>query len=187
MIQRYLLAGFLGLCATGASAASSPNHFLEAGVGEVDEGNALFIGGSMGVSPNVFVLGRAYAVDSGIDIPGYDGKGFYLEGGLGYVLPVAPKLDAFANAQILYANLDVPGDDNDVGYITRVGARYEAMSNIDLEGAVAYSSNDLLLDDGVGFSADARYRFTPALSAGIGWAQDTELDGAFLNVRYRFQ
>ena len=37
------------------------------------------------------------------------------------------------------------------------------------------------------FSADARYHVNPALSAAIGYAQDTELDGAFLNVRYNFR
>lgn len=187
MMHRYLLAGFLGLCAASASAAPFSYDFVEAGVGEVDDGDSLFLGASKSVNPNIYVLGKAYAVDSGIDVPGYDGKGFFLEGGLGYVMPFSPKVDAFADAQVLYTSLDLPGDDSDLGYVARLGARYLPMNRIELEGAVAYTNNDLVPDDGVGFTADARYQFTPMLSAGVGYSKDTELDGAFLNVRYHFQ
>lgn len=187
MMHRYLLAGFLGLCAASASAAPFSYNFVEGGMGEVNDGDSLFLGASKSVNPNLYILGKAYAVDSGFDIPGYDGKGFYLEGGLGYVMPFSPRVDGFADAQVLYANLDVPGDDDDLGYIARVGARYLPMDQIELEGSLALSNNDLLVDDGVGFSASARYRFSPMLSAGVGYSKDTELDGAFLNVRYHFQ
>lgn len=208
MYRRYVLAGLLAM-STGALAQTNTYNtgsgygsgsgsqgrsgspfsydFAEAGFGEVDEGDAVFIGGHKSVNRNVFVLGSAYMVDSGIDIPGYDGKGFYLEAGLGYAMPVAPQADVFANAQLLYANFDFPGDDDDIGYITRLGIRYMPVNQIELEGVAAYSSNDFLVDDGLGFSADARYHVNPALSAAIGYAQDTELDGAFLNVRYNFR
>lgn len=187
MMHRYLWAGILGLCAAHASAATFSYDYIEGGVGEVDQGDSFFLGASKSVAPNIYILGKAYAVDSGIDIPGYDGKGFFLEGGLGYAMPFSPKVDTFADAQVLYTNLDLPGDDSDLGYVARLGARYQPMNRIELEGAVAYTNNHLLPNDGVGFTADARYQFTPMLSAGIGYAQDTELDGAFLNVRYHFR
>lgn len=161
--------------------------FVEAGAGEVDEGDAVFIGGSTSVNRSIFALGSAYLVDSGISLPGYDGEGFYLEAGLGYAMSVAPQADVYANAQLLYANFDFPGDDDDLGYITKVGIRYLPVSQIELEAVAAYSSNDFLVDDGVGISGNARYHVTPALSAAIGYAQDMELDGAFLNVRYDFR
>lgn len=186
MIRRILLASALALAA-GTSHAAFSYDFVEGGAGEVDEGDALFLNASKSISPNLFVLGSAYMVDSGVSIPGYDGEGFYLEGGLGYVMPMAPQADVFATAQVLYGNVDVPGDDDDLGYITRLGVRYEPMNRIELEGSVAYSNNDLLIDDGIGYSAAARYQVTPMLSAGIGFSQDTELDGAFFNVRYQFQ
>lgn len=186
MIRRILMAGALALAA-GTSHAAFSYDFVEGGAGEVDEGDALFLNASKRINPNLFVLGSAYMVDSGLSSPRYDGEGFYLEGGLGYVMPMAPQADVFATAQVLYGNLDVPGDDDDLGYITRLGIRYMPMDRVELEGSAAYSSNDLLIDDGIGFTGTARYRITPMFSAGIGYSQDTELDGAFFNVRYQFQ
>lgn len=205
MYRRILLAGLLGASA-GALAQSTPPasdsstmsfygggggpfsyDYVEGGAGEVDEGDALFLNGSKSLSRNVFVLGSAYMVDPDINIPGYDGEGFYVEGGIGYAMPMAPELDVYATAQLLYADLDVPGEDNDVGYITRLGLRYQPMQQVELEASAALSENDLLIDDGVGASGSARYRMTPQWSAAVGYSTDTELDGAFLNVRYDFR
>lgn len=187
MFRRTLLAGILALASASATAATFSYNFAEAGIGEVDEGDAIFLKGSMSLNSNLFALGSLYGVDAGVDIPGYDAEGFYAEAGLGYAMPIAPELDVFGTAQVLYADIDVPGEDTDVGYITHLGVRYMPMSQIELEGALAYSANDLLLDDGMGYIADARYHISPAFSAAIGFSQDTELDGAFLNVRYNFQ
>lgn len=186
MIRRTLLAGALALAA-GTSHAAFSYDFVEAGAGEVDEGDALFVNASKSINQNLFVLGGAYVVDSGVNVPGYDGEGFYLEGGLGYVMPMSSQADVFASAQVLYGNVDVPGDDDDIGYIARLGVRYQPMYRIEVEGSAAYSDNDLLIDDGIGFTAAARYEVTPQFSAGIGYSQDTELDGAFFNVRYQLR
>ncbi|MES2917880.1 MAG: hypothetical protein V4729_04600 [Pseudomonadota bacterium] len=186
MFRRIVLAGALALAASTSHAAFSYD-FVEAGAGEVDEGDALFVNASKSINPNLFVLGSAYMVDSGVAIPGYDGEGFYLEGGLGYAMPMAPEVDVFASAQVLYGNVDVPGDDDDLGYMTRLGLRYTPVSRMELEASAAYSANDLLIEDGVGITGAARYQVTPAFSAAIGYTQDTELDGAFFNVRYNFQ
>lgn len=186
MFRRYLLAGILGLSASVSHAAFSYS-FVEGGVGEVDEGDALFLKGSMSVNPNVFVLGAVHMVDPDISIPGYDGEGFYVQGGLGYAMPMAPEVDVFATAELLYANFDVPGEDDDVGHIARLGIRYTPVDRIELEGSVAHSSNDFLVDDGIGMTGAARYYMSQEFSAAIGYSQDTELDGAFLNVRYDFR
>lgn len=186
MLRPFLLATVLGVAAGSAQAAFSYNY-VEGGFGEVDEGDAVFLNASKNVAENLFVLGGAYMVDSGIDIPGYDGEGFYLEGGLGYAMPLAPQADVFVNAQVLYANFDFPGDDDDIGGIARAGLRYVPIDKVELQTAVAMSSNDLLIDDGVGFEGSARYYIDPRFSVGVGYSKDTELDGAFLNVRYTYQ
>jgi hypothetical protein len=186
MFRRYLLAGILGLSASVSHAAFSYS-FVEGGAGEVDEGDALFLKGSQSVNPNIFVLGGVHMVDSGINIPGYDGEGFYAQAGLGYAMPMAPEVDVFATAELLYANFDFPGDDDDLGHIARLGIRYIPVDRIELEGSVAHSANDFLVDDGIGMTGAARYYMTQEFSAAIGYSKDTELDGAFFNVRYDFR
>lgn len=186
MLRHYLLAAALGLGASAAHAAFSYNY-VEGGFGEEDEGNGFFVGASKNLDRNLFVLGSVYYVDPDINIPGYDATGYYLEGGLGYAMPLTPQADFFVNAQLLYANADIPGDDDDIGGIARAGLRYMPVDKVELEGSVAMSSNDLLIDDGFGASASARYYFDPRLSAALGYSTDTELDGVFLNVRYNFR
>jgi hypothetical protein len=186
MFRPYLLAAVLSFGASTAHAAFSYD-FVEGGFGEVDEGDAIFLNASKSIDNNLFVLGSAYMIDSGIDIPGYDGEGFYLEGGLGYAMPLAPNADFFANAQVLYASFDFPGEDDDIGGIARAGLRYVPVDKVELQGSVAMSSNDFLIDDGFGLDASARYHFDPRLSVAVGYSRDTELDGAFLNLRYTYQ
>lgn len=186
MFRPCLLAVALGLGASAAHAAFSYDY-VEGGFGEIDEGDGLFLNLSKSLNKNLFVLGGVTFVDSGVDIPGYDGEGFYLEGGLGYALPLAPQADFFANAQVLYASFDVPGEDDDIGGIARAGLRYIPVDKVELQAAAAFSSNDFLPDDGMGVEGTARYYFDPRFSAAIGYSVNTELDGAFLNVRYNFQ
>jgi hypothetical protein len=186
MLRRYFFAALLGLGINAASAAFSYDY-VEGGFGEIDEADSLFLNASKSIDKNLHVLGGVAMVDSGISIPGYDGDGFYVEGGLGYAMPLTPQADFFANAQVLYANFDVPGEDDDIGGIARAGLRFIPLDKVELEGSAAMSSNDFLIDDGFGLSASARYYFDPRLSAAVGWSRDTELDGAFLSVRYNYQ
>jgi hypothetical protein len=182
MLRLTIFLALIGLGSGIAHAEFTYSH-LQAGFGEVDDdAEALFVGGSHSISRNLFVLGNIYGVDSDIGI-----EGMYLEGGLGYAVPITPEADFFVNGQVLYANFDVPGDDDDIGAIARAGARFTPMTNVELEGAAAMSSNDLLIDDGVGLEASARYYFDPRFSAALGFSKDTELDGMFVNVRYHLQ
>lgn len=186
MFRPCVLAAMLGIAAGSAHAAFSYDY-VEGGIGEVDEGDAVFVNASKSLEHNLFVLGSVYWVDTQLNAPGFDGKGFYLEGGLGYSMPLAPNADLFVTGQVLYADFDLPGQDDDIGGIARAGLRYVPMDKVELQGAVAMSSNDLLVDDGFGFDASARYYFDPRFSVAVGYSRDTELDGAFLNVRYTYQ
>lgn len=183
LLRRYVLASALALSAGVASAAPFSYDYVEGGYGEVDRGDSLFLGGSAALDKNLYVLGSVYA----LDFPG-DANGMYVEGGLGYHVPLAAKADLFVNGQLLYANLNhVGNDDDDLGGIARVGVRVMPVDKLELEGSVALSSNDFLVDDGIGVSASARYYIDPRISAAIGYSADTELDGFFLNARYDFK
>lgn len=183
MFRRYILAGAVALTAGAANAAPFSYDYVEGGFGETGNGDSLFIGGSNSLDRNLYVLGNVYAID-----PDRGGNGAYLEGGLGYHVPMSAQADFFVNGQLLYANFDVPrGDDDDLGAIVRAGLRFMPVNQLELEGSVAMSSNNFLVNDGLGLSVSARYHVDPRLSAAIGYSADTELDGAFVNVRYGFQ
>lgn len=182
MFRQLTLAALLAIV-SGIARADFSYDNVQVGFGEIDDdAEALFAGGSKSINRNLFVLGNAYAVDSDLGV-----EGMYLEAGLGYAMPMTPEADFFVNGQVLYANFDVPGDDDDIGGIARAGVRFAPMNNVELEGAAAMSSNDLLLDDGFGVDAAARFHFDPRFSAAVGFSKDTELDGLFVNVRYQMQ
>lgn len=175
-----LLAAAFALLAGSAHAQSFSYNHIEGGYGEVDDGDALFVGASAALDKNLYVLGSLY----GVDMP-HDVDGVYLEGGLGYHLPMTAQADFFVNGQLLYATLDQHhGDDDDLGAIVRAGLRYMPVQKLELEGALALSSNDLLVDDGIGLNLSARYYIQPRLSAALGVNMDTELDGLSLSLRY---
>lgn len=175
------VAGMLAL--SGAAQAGSFSYdYLEGGVADEDHGSAVFAGGSVSLDPHVYALGSVYALDFDHDVSGY-----YLEGGLGYHVPLTPQADFFVNGQLLYANIDVPGDNSDLGAIARAGVRFIPVEKLELEGSVAVSSNDHMPNDGVGVTVSGRYYIDPRLSVALGLSSDTEIDGAFLNVRYNFR
>jgi hypothetical protein len=183
LLRRYVLAGVLALSAGVAAAAPFSYDYVEGGFGEADTGDALFVGGSSALDKNLYVLGNIYALDFDRDV-----SGAYLEGGLGYHVPLSAQADFFVNGQLLYANFNhVGNDDDDLGAIARAGVRFLPVPKLELEGSLALSSNDFLVNDGIGISASARYFFQPALSAAIGVSSNTELDGLYANVRYNFK
>ncbi len=164
-------------------AAGFSYDYIEGGYGEVDKGDSLFLGGSKALDKKLYVLGGVHALDfpHGID-------GFYLRGGLGFHVPLAPKADFFADGQLLYANVDWnQGDDDDLGAIARAGVRLTPVKQLELEGSLALSSNDYLIDDGVGLNLSARYLFDPQFSAAIGVSHETEFDGLTASLRYQFK
>lgn len=183
MLRQYILAGAIALAAGAANAAPFTYDYVEGGLGEVDSGDSLFIGASKSLDKNLFVLGNIYAVDFDHGV-----EGAYVEGGLGYHVPMSAQADFFTTVQLLYSRFDVPrGDVDDFGGIARAGLRLTPVEKLELEGSVALSSNKFLVNDGLGLSASARYHIDPRLSAAIGYSSNTELDGAFINVRYALQ
>jgi hypothetical protein len=177
--KQLILAGLVAGWAALAQAAPFSYDYVEGGFGETDSNDTVFAGISKSLDKNIYVLGNFYNVD--LD----RGHVNYLEGGVGYRQPIDNRTSFFVNGQLLYANASRrAGDSDDFGAIARAGVRFMAAPQLELEGSLALSSNDLLVDDGLGLSASARYLFTPRFSAAIGYSADTELDGAFVSARY---
>ena len=181
-MRKILLATTLALATATAQAEPFTYDYVEGGIGEVDSGDALFAKGSRALDKNLFVLGGVYALDFPQDVSGY-----YLEGGVGYHVPLGKQADLFMTAELLYADIDSHGDNDDLGAVLRVGSRYSPAANLELEGSLAMSSNDMLVNDGVGIDVYGRYYFSKQFSAALGLHSDTELDGASLGVRYHFR
>jgi len=149
-------------------------------LGDTDGNNTVFAGISKTIALNVYALGNFYSTD--LD----HGNVNYLEGGLGFNKPLDNRTSLFINGQLLYAEASdhYHGDSNDLGAIGRVGLRLIPAPRFELEGAVALSSNNLLVNDGLGLDVSGRYFFTPELSGALGYSSNTELDGVFASVRY---
>lgn len=189
-MNKSLLAAALALAAASTQALAFSYDNLEGGYGEIDDADSLFLKGSKSLDKNLFVLGGAYLVDEN----NFDG--FYLEGGLGYHLPLSKQADLVMSAQLLYGDFDyevrtpfgtAKGNEDDLGAILRAGVRFTPVDKVELEGNLAVSSNDTLIDDGIGLDAYARYAFTNEFSGALGLHSDTELDGISLSVRYNFR
>lgn len=189
-MRKTLLAAALALTASAAHAAPFSYDYVEGGFGEIDEADALFLKGSKALDKNLYMLGGAYVIDEN------EADGFYLEGGVGYHMPLSKQADLFLNGQLLYGDFDykvrtpfgtVKGSEDDLGAILRAGVRFMPVDKVELEGVLAVSSNDTLIDDGVGLDAYGRYYFTSEFSGALGLHSDTELDGVSLSVRYNFR
>lgn len=181
-MRKTLLAAALLAATSAAQAAPFSYDFVEGGYGEIDSADALFLKGSKALDKKLYVLGGLYAIDD------QNVDGFYLEGGLGYHLPLSKQADLVLNGQLLYGDLDTPGGDtDDLGAILRAGVRFAPVDRFELEGNLAFSSNDTLIDDGVGVEAYGRYFFNKQFSGALGLHSDTELDGFSLSVRYNFR
>lgn len=182
-MRRYLAVGLLAMSAGLVQAEGLSYDYIEGGWGEVDSADGFFIGGSKLLNQNVYILGNAQYIDGNRGVDGY-----YVSAGAGYKHPVNAKTDVFVDAQLLYADLDWDGgSDDDIGGIGRVGVRHMLNPKVELEGSVAVSSNDLLVDDGVGFNVSARYHIDPKLSVAVGYSDETHLDGASVGLRYNFK
>ena len=177
-MYKTILAAAMLMTAAISQAAPLSYDYVEGGYGEWDRDDALFVNGSKALDNNLFVLGGIYAIDAKAN------DGFYLEGGVGYHLPLSKQVDLVMSAQLLYGDI---GNNDDMGAILRAGVRFTPADRVELEGGLAVSSNDTLIDDGVGLDATARYFFSNALSGAIGLHSDTELDGVSLSMRYNFR
>lgn len=185
-IKAGLLSLALGL-PTFASAATFNYNYLEAGFGELDDGEALFVNGAFDIDKNWgLVGGLAFGdVDPDVDVTS-------LQVGAQYHQPLKGNLSMQAGARLWYIEADYPtgpfgsgsASDDDIGLFANVGLRFQVQPRFQLEGDIVLTSNDMLQDDGLGLQAAGRYYIDQRLSVAGGLAVDSLLDGLFISVRY---
>lgn len=186
LIRGGLLA--LALAASGSAAAAGFNYnYVEGGFGELEgDGDALFFNGAHDINKNVGLVGGLYLgdYDPNVDITG-------LEFGVQYHQPLKSNLSFHTGIKILHIeaewNHPVWGNGyeaDDTGLIANAGLRFQVQPKIQLEGDLKFSSNDMLVDDGIGLQVAARFYLDQNFSIAPGVAIDTELDGIFVGLRY---
>lgn len=177
----------LALGVSGAAAAADFNYnYVEAGFAELeDDGDALFVQGAYDVAKNIGLVGGLYLgdYDPNVDVTG-------LEFGLQFHQTLKSNVAFHAGLKLLHieAEWDHPAwggwEEDDTGFIANAGLRFKVQPKIELEGDLKYSSNDMLVDDGLGVQAAARFYLNDQFSIAPGLAMDTEFDGLFVGVRY---
>lgn len=185
LIRGGLLA--LALAASGSAAAAGINYnYIEGGFGELEgDGDALFFNGAFDISKNVGLVGGLYFgdYDPNVDITG-------IEFGAQYHQPLKSNLSFHAGIKVLHIeaewNHPVFGgyEEDDTGLIANAGLRFQVQPKIQLEGDLKFTSNDMLVDDGIGAQVAARFYLDQNFSIAPGLAVDTELDGIFVGLRY---
>lgn len=186
LIRGGLLA--LALAASGSAAAADLNYnYVEGGFGELEgDGDALFFNGAFDIAKNVGLVGGVYFgdYDPNVDVTG-------LEFGVQYHQALKSNMSFHAGIKLLHIEAEwshpVFGNSyeaDDTGFIANAGMRFKVQPNIQLEGDLKLSSNDMLADDGLGAQVAARFYINDQFSIAPGLAVDTELDGIFVGLRY---
>lgn len=191
-MKKALFASALMLASTTAGAAGFSYSYLDLGYGELDEGDALFIGGAAQVQRGMSVIGSFYTVD-------FDGDadGEILTVGVQFNTPVGPGTDFVGSVQLINAEVEQEIylgrfvgtrtiSEDDTGLLLRAGLRHSVQQNFQLEGDISYNTNDLWEDDEFGIKAGARVYFDRQLSMAVGVANDQELDGLYVSGRFDF-
>lgn len=179
---KILSAAALLAASVGAQAAAFSYDYVEGSFGELDHGDAIYIGASKGLDKQFGILGSLGILD-------FDGggDGTVLRGGGFFHTPIQQDLDFFATLELVFSDYDVgPFDDTDLGFAAGAGVRFAVQDNFQLEGKLVVVEVDPF-DDGLGFSANARYFLNRDLSAAVGVASDAEFDGLFVNLRYNLK
>lgn len=186
LIRGGLLA--LALAVSGSAAASDLNYnYIEGGFGELEgDGDALFFNGAFDITKNVGLVGGVYFGDynPNVDITG-------VEFGVQFHEALRSNMSFHAGIKLLHIEAEwshpVWGNGyeaDDTGFIANAGLRFKVQPNLQLEGDLKLSSNDMLADDGLGAQVAARFYVNDQFSIAPGLAVDTELDGIFVGLRY---
>lgn len=195
MKKPVITAGLLAITMLGAASAMAATTFnynyVEGGLGQLDEGEAVFVNGAVDINKNWGLVGglERGSVDPDFDIT-------LLEAGAQYHQQIDSRLSWHAGLKLLYVKVEgdfvvVTGfgtmrqsfDADDTGLVANGGLRYQVNPKFQLEGDIKLFQNDAW-DDGLGLQGAARYYFDPKLSVAGGLAIDTELDGLFVSLRY---
>lgn len=190
-MNKTLLAAALALAANTALAGNFNYTYIEGGYGEVDtgddgdDGDALFIGGSVDLQQGFGIIGSFYTLDLGDD---FDGTIFTVGGQ--FHTPISSQADFVGSIQLINAEVEYDGpygyDDSadDTGLLLRGGIRFAIQQNLQLEGDISYIDNDFWDDNELGLKAGLRFFFNRQFSLAGGFASDQELDGLYISGRF---
>jgi hypothetical protein len=202
IVKASLLA--LAMGASAANAAGINYNYVEAGFGQLDEGEAVFANGAVDINKNWGIVG---GVEVGsVDVAFGDADVFMLEGGVQFHETVKSNLSVHGGVKLLYVEWESEVDGcagipawarawsgcgmvsysaDDIGFVGNVGLRFQVQPNLQLEGdAKLIVIDEAVAEDGFGVQGAARFFFSPQLSVAGGLAIDTELDGLFVSLRY---
>ncbi|MFZ5757117.1 MAG: hypothetical protein ACOY3X_09455 [Pseudomonadota bacterium] len=180
-LQTLSLATLLA-ASVGAQAAGFSYDYLEGGFGELDEADAIYLGGAKS-------LGKEFGLTGALGLIDFDGgDGTVLRGGGLFHTPIQKDLDFVGTLELVFSDfeVDLPGgsvSDDDLGFAAGAGVRYSVQDNFQLEGKLVLVEVDPF-DDGLGISLNARYYMNRQLSAAVGVADDADYDGLYVNLRY---
>lgn len=202
MLRRQIIAaGVATLCLNGGAMAAQDSSqtgspfkytWIDGGLGDVDDGSAIFVEGSLAIDRNLALVGGLYSYD-------FDGAdGYLIEVGGQMRFPIDRKTDAYGSVRLYHSKIDVDnvtvcagslcvtargGEADDTSVILRGGVRHAIDSRVHLEGELSYIAGDLF-DGDLGLRAGGRFYFDKQLSVAVGLTVDTEIDGLYVSLRY---
>lgn len=187
-MQRKLALALL-TAAIGSNAVAAETfdyNYVEAGFGDQDGGDTVFMAGSYDVAEQVNVVAGFYGIDVGF------ADGTIIELGAGMHAPLSNDLDAYGVVGIAHASIDcsvtvpffgtIKGDCDGTDLMARGGLRFAVDKQLQFEGELSWFNGDVL--DGLGLRVGARYYLDPQISLTGGFASDQEMDGLYIGARY---
>ncbi|MFC7002926.1 outer membrane beta-barrel protein [Pseudobowmanella zhangzhouensis] len=163
-------------------------HFVEGGYTTMDfdgydggfDPDGFVIKGMTLIAPQIYVHGEYDYMESDLFDENIDVN--TLTVGVGYIMPLSTRTDAFAS--INYERLDVDGNDPD-GFSLDAGVRSMITNVLELSGQIGYLSWDGG-DDDLTFKVGAQYYFDPQFSVGASYENLDSYDVTQVTVRYHF-
>lgn len=190
------LAPAIAGAAASQKTSSISYDYVEGSFGELDEADAIYLGGAMGIDKQFAVVGSLGIIDADFV------EATVLRGGALFHIPVEKNFDVFGALELAWTDYETPsttivmppfapvtvpgGGDNDIGFIATGGARFKVQDNLELEGKLTMMEVDPF-DDGIGITVGGRFFIDKQLSFAGGFASDAEFDGLWINLRYNLK
>jgi len=181
------LAGIASAQADDLSYTYVEGGFARIDIEDVDEGDGLFIGGSMGFGTNWLAFVEYGTAD--FDVAGVDATIDELQVGFGHHYPIAKGVDFVGRIAYVDQSVDVDTpfgsvSADDSGYMLSAGVRGRALERLDLMGEIEYV--DVGDGDDTGIMLRGLYDFTDMFSLGarLGYSDDATEYGLFARLTF---